>query len=86
MATIRYAGEVFQEAKAPVDDQMIFPNQATQHARGGADLDWQYPFSRGELVKAGLLPVDSTPAAGGEDIHLPRGLSVFEAIQMGLIR
>lgn len=76
---MRMAGEV-------IVDPMIFPNQRTQHERGEADLVWQYPFRRSELVKAGLLPAGSVSMAGAQSIELPRGVSVFEAIQAGIIR
>jgi len=94
MATIRLAGEVFdgtgdvgwyERQSAIPGNAFILPDQRTQHRRGEADLEWQYPFFRQDLVKAGLLP-ERAPSVGAERIKIPTGMSVFEAIKVGLIR
>ena len=63
----------------------IYPSQTTQQQRGGASLNWQYPFPRSELVKTGYLS-GGNPEGGARKISLPEGVSVFDAIASGVIR
>jgi hypothetical protein len=85
MAPIRYAGEALDAIGGQAKDQIILPDQGTQRERGGADLEWQYPFFRSDLIAAGLLPANSKPASKEKSISLPSGVSVLEAVQAGLI-
>lgn len=85
MASIRYAGEALDVIKSHAKDQIIFPDPETQLERGGADLEWQGPFFRSDLIAAGLLPANSKPASKEKSISLPSGVSVLEAVQAGLI-
>ena len=74
-----------QNAAMP-GNTLVLPDQGTQHsARDRAELDWQYPFFRQDLVDAGLLPRQAPPGAPAE-IQLPPGVSVLKAIEAGLIR
>lgn len=75
----------YERQSAIPGNAFILPDQRTQHRRGEADLEWQYPFFRQDLVKAGLLP-ERAPSVGAERIKIPTGMSVFEAIKVGLIR
>ena len=77
--------QYFEERKDVVYVPEIFPDQGTQHERGGAELDWQYPFKRQDLVEANLLP-PAPPGVKQKRIELPPGVSVFEAIQAGILR
>lgn len=64
----------------------ILPSQATQHETGDpAELNWQYPFFRQDLVDAGLLP-QQAPLGAPKEIEVPQGMSVLKAIEAGLIR
>lgn len=76
----------FDQNKAIPGNSWISPDQGTQHDTGNpAELDWQYPFFRQDLVDAGLLPANAPPGTPAE-IDLPAGLSVLEAIERGVIR
>lgn len=64
----------------------ILPNQAAQHrAESQAELEWQYPFFRQDLVDAGLLP-SQAPQDSPKTLKLPDGMSVLQAIEAGVIR
>ena len=64
----------------------ILPHQGTQHETGNqAELDWQYPFFRDQLVREGLLPA-KPPIGAPKELQLPPGMSVLQAIQAGVIR
>lgn len=64
----------------------ILPHQATQRDRGGdIEIELQYPFFRSRLVEMGLLP-SSAPQGTPKEVSLPRGMSVLDAIQAGVIR
>lgn len=78
----------FEQNKAIPGNSWIYPHQGTQHDTGNpAELEWQYPFFRQDLVVAGLLPENPPPGAGMPiEIDLPPGLSVLEAIERGVIQ
>ena len=64
----------------------ILPNQAAQHRVGSrAELEWQYPFFRQDLVDAGLLSPQA-PQGSPKTLTLPDGMSVLQAIEAGVIR
>jgi hypothetical protein len=74
----------YWEANAAVPgNSWVLPHQATEHAVG--DARWQYPFFRADLVRAGLLPSEA-PAGNPAEIRLPKGMSVLQAIEEGVIR
>lgn len=75
----------FERRAAIPGNTWILPDQQTQHRRGPDDLDWQYPFFRGDLVAAGLLPAKAPPGNPSR-LEVPAGMSVFEAIKAGVIR
>lgn len=86
--TVPNGPDWFEQNQAIPGNSWIYPNQGAQHDTGNpAELEWQYPFFRQDLVDAGLLPANPPPGAGMPiEIVLPAGLSVLEAIERGVIQ